>query len=103
MLNDLQVPIEHEEEIEEFCLEDEMPMNVGEGSADMRWHRDKRVEIDDVLRHLADVEWWKHFDSEFPDFASNPRIVRFGLASDGFNLFGQMSTSYSMWPVVLLP
>ena len=29
MLNDLQAPIEHEEEIEEFCLEDEMPMNVG--------------------------------------------------------------------------
>ncbi|KAL0555887.1 hypothetical protein IC582_004388 [Cucumis melo] len=69
----------------------------------MRWHRDKRVEIDDVLRHPADAEGWKHFDSEFPDFASDPRNVRLGLASDGFNSFGQMSTSYSMWPVVLLP
>ncbi|KAL0556957.1 hypothetical protein IC582_005474 [Cucumis melo] len=29
MLNDLQAPIEHEEEIEEFRLEDEMAMNVG--------------------------------------------------------------------------
>ncbi|KAL0558956.1 hypothetical protein IC582_003545 [Cucumis melo] len=74
-----------------------------EGSADMRWHRDKRVETDDVLRHPADAEGWKHFDSEFPDFASDPRNVRLGLASDGFNPFGQMSTSYSMWPVVLLP
>ncbi|KAL0560440.1 hypothetical protein IC582_000845 [Cucumis melo] len=69
----------------------------------MRWHREKRVEIDDVLRHPADAEGWKHFDSEFPDFASDPRNVRLGLASDGFNPFGQMSTSYSMWPVVLLP
>ncbi|KAL0536338.1 hypothetical protein IC582_025284 [Cucumis melo] len=74
-----------------------------EGSADMRWHMDKRVETDDVLRHPADAEGWKHFDSEFPDFASDPRNVRLGLASDGFNPFGQMSTSYSMWPVVLLP
>ncbi|KAA0043195.1 uncharacterized protein E5676_scaffold302G00300 [Cucumis melo var. makuwa] len=27
----------------------------------------------------------------------------FGLSFDGFNPFGQMSTSYSMWSVVLLP
>ncbi|KAA0048107.1 uncharacterized protein E6C27_scaffold385G001860 [Cucumis melo var. makuwa] len=73
------------------------------GSADMRWHRDKRVEKDDVLRHPANAEGWKHFDSEFPDFASDPQNVRLVLASDGFNPFGQMSTSYSMWPVVLLP
>ncbi|TYK11066.1 uncharacterized protein E5676_scaffold73G00520 [Cucumis melo var. makuwa] len=53
----------------------------------MRWHRDKRVETDDVLRHPADAEGWKHFDSEFPDFASDPRNVRLGLASDGFNPF----------------
>ena len=28
--------------------------------------------------------------------------MRLGLASDGFNPFGAMSQSYSMWPVVLL-
>ncbi|KAL0549527.1 hypothetical protein IC582_014012 [Cucumis melo] len=69
----------------------------------MSWHRDKRVETDDVLRHPADAEGWKHFDSEFPNFASDPRNVRLGLASDGFNPFGQMSTSYSIWLGVLLP
>ncbi|KAA0043334.1 CACTA en-spm transposon protein [Cucumis melo var. makuwa] len=53
---------------------------------------DKRVETDDVLRHPADAEGWKHFDSEFPDFASDPRNVHLGLASDGFNPFGQMSS-----------
>ncbi|KAA0053370.1 CACTA en-spm transposon protein [Cucumis melo var. makuwa] len=56
--------------------------------------RNKRVETDDVLRHPADAEGWKHFDSEYPDFASDPRNVRLGLALDGFNPFGQMSTSY---------
>ena len=69
----------------------------------MRWHRDKHVETNDVLKHPADAEGWKHFDYEYPDFASNPHNVRLGLASDGFNSFGQMSTSYSMWHVVLLP
>ncbi|TYK11884.1 uncharacterized protein E5676_scaffold177G00390 [Cucumis melo var. makuwa] len=187
MLNDLQAPIEHEEEIEKFRLEDEMPMNVGlmhvkvlngwsnksfdmllellraafpmcnstipssfyEAKRKLRdlglgyetihackydcvfyWKefadlqhcstcgearykliiieenkfriRDKRVEIDDVLRHPADAEGWNHFDSEFPDFASDPRNVRLSLVSDGFNPFGQMSTSYSMWYIVLL-
>ncbi|KAA0032834.1 uncharacterized protein E5676_scaffold359G00110 [Cucumis melo var. makuwa] len=74
-----------------------------EGSTDMRWHRDKRVETDDVLRHPADAEGLKHFDFEFSDFASYPRNMRLGLASDEFNSFGQMSTSYDMWHVVLLP
>ncbi|KAA0057656.1 CACTA en-spm transposon protein [Cucumis melo var. makuwa] len=60
-------------------------------SADMKWHRDKRVEIDDVLRHLVDAEGWKHFDCEFPDFAFNPRKVCLGLASNGFNPLDHMS------------
>ena len=62
----------------------------------MRWHRDKSVEIDDVFRHPADVEEWKHFDCEFSNFASDLRNVRLGLALDEFNPFGHMSISYSM-------
>ncbi|KAA0032771.1 uncharacterized protein E5676_scaffold428G00160 [Cucumis melo var. makuwa] len=73
------------------------------GFDDMRWHRDKHVEIDDVLRHPTDVEGWKHFDSNFPNFAFDPWNVCLGLASNGFNPFGQMSTSYSLWHVMLLP
>ncbi|TYJ98352.1 uncharacterized protein E5676_scaffold232G00840 [Cucumis melo var. makuwa] len=69
----------------------------------MRWHRDKRAEIDDVLRHSTNAEGWKHFDCEFSDFSSDPRNMHLGLASDRFNPFGQMSTSYSMWPVALIP
>ncbi|KAA0035843.1 uncharacterized protein E5676_scaffold344G00560 [Cucumis melo var. makuwa] len=40
--------------------------------ADMIWHRDKHVETDDVFRHPVDAEGWKHFDSKYPDFASDP-------------------------------
>ena len=43
----------------------------------------------------------KHFDNKYSDFSSEPRNVRFDLAVDGFNPFGNMSLSYSMWPVVL--
>ncbi|KAA0036517.1 uncharacterized protein E5676_scaffold179G00250 [Cucumis melo var. makuwa] len=61
-----------EEETEEGHLEDEMLRNIEKGSADMRWLRNKRVKTNDVLRHPADVEEWKHFDSKFSDFASDP-------------------------------
>ncbi|KAK9986017.1 hypothetical protein SO802_030968 [Lithocarpus litseifolius] len=70
---------------------------------DMRWHKDKRLEDGDYLRHLADSIVWKEFDKKHAWFAADPRNVRLGLASDGFNPFGNMSTSYSMWPVVLMP
>ncbi|KAL7208519.1 hypothetical protein ACSBR1_030291 [Camellia fascicularis] len=71
-------------------------------AAFMRWHKDKRVD-DGVLRHPADGEAWKDFDRLHPTFSADPRNVRLGLATDGFNPFGNMSTSYSMWPVILMP
>ncbi|KAA0058372.1 uncharacterized protein E5676_scaffold1359G00160 [Cucumis melo var. makuwa] len=68
----------------------------------MRWHKNNRVEMEDMLRHPVDIEGWKHFDSEFPKFALDPRNISLGLASDEFNHFGHMSTTYSMCHVVLI-
>lgn len=68
----------------------------------MRWYSDKRVD-DGQMRHPADSEEWKNFDKQYPEFAKEIRNVRLGLATDGFNPFGNMSTSYSMWPVILIP
>ncbi|KAM6544118.1 hypothetical protein CsatB_008565 [Cannabis sativa] len=67
----------------------------------MRWHHEERIKEEGVLRHPADGEAWKDFDRNNPTFAMEPRNVRLGLAADGFNPFGNMSQSYSMWPVVL--
>ena len=50
---------------------------------------------------VIDGKAWKDFDSNFPGFVNELRNVRLGLAADGFNPFGNMSLSYSMWPVVL--
>ncbi|XP_074579109.1 uncharacterized protein LOC141835604 [Curcuma longa] len=69
---------------------------------DMRWHKEKRVVTDGVLRHPADSESWKEFDMSHELFAGDPRNIRLGLATDGFNPFGNMSNAYSMWPVILV-
>ena len=58
---------------------------------------------DDVMRHPSDGDAWKHFDREHPWFAADSRNVRLGLATDGFNPYGNLSTAYSMWPVMVFP
>ncbi|XP_050233462.1 uncharacterized protein LOC126681950 [Mercurialis annua] len=76
-----------------------MSKDIGEN---MRWHKEKRVD-DDTIRHPADATEWKDFDQKYAWFGKDARNVRLGLASDGFNPFGNMSTSYSMRPVIVTP
>ncbi|XP_062112440.1 uncharacterized protein LOC133823592 [Humulus lupulus] len=68
---------------------------------EMLWHHTGRSKEEGMMRHPVDGLAWKDFDARHPDFARDPRNVRLGLAADGFNPFGNMSLSYSMWPVVL--
>lgn len=68
----------------------------------MRWHSEKCVN-DGILRHHADGEGWKSFDNIHKSFAIDPRNVRLGLATVGFNPFRNMNVSYSVWPMVLFP
>ncbi|XVF84599.1 hypothetical protein PTKIN_Ptkin17bG0050300 [Pterospermum kingtungense] len=56
---------------------------------------------DGNLKHLADALAWKGFGLRYPNFASDSQNLRLGLASDGFNLFKVMSTSYSSWSLCL--
>ncbi|GFS46240.1 hypothetical protein Acr_00g0100990 [Actinidia rufa] len=68
----------------------------------MRWHMENPSDGEES-RHPAHSDEWKDFDIKHPEFALEPRNVRLGLAVDGFNPFGNMSNSYSMWPVILVP
>ncbi|KAL6654069.1 hypothetical protein ACP70R_007534 [Stipagrostis hirtigluma subsp. patula] len=68
----------------------------------IRWHDEGRTK-DAFLRHPADSPAWKHFDAIHPDFSSEVRNIRLGLATDGFNPFGNMNSSYSIWPIILIP
>ncbi|KAL5581544.1 hypothetical protein UlMin_013986 [Ulmus minor] len=67
----------------------------------MRWHSTGKSKDNDVMRHPVDGKSWQEFDKRHPQFFGDVRNVRLGLAADGFNPFGNMSLSYSMWPVVL--
>ena len=68
-----------------------------------RWHKEKRVPVENEMRHPADGEAWKEFDDSFKSFADDPRSLRLAIATDGFNPFGQMTNSYSIWPVIVVP
>lgn len=68
----------------------------------MKWHAEGRTD-DGLMRHPADSLAWKSFDRRYADFSLDPRNVRLGLATDGFNPFRTMSTKYSCWPVILIP
>lgn len=69
---------------------------------DMRWHHEKRVD-DENLIHPADGDAWNEFDKEHEWFSSNSQNIQLGLAMDGFKPYRNMGTSYSMWPVMLVP
>jgi hypothetical protein len=67
----------------------------------LRWHDEERTK-DGALRHPADSPAWTRFDDKFPPIKSDSRNIRFGLATDGFNPYGMLSSKYSCWPVVLV-
>jgi hypothetical protein len=72
-------------------------------SEEARWHKLKRKAVENELSHPSDGEAWKDFDKQYDWFAEDPRNIRLGLATDGFNPFGKMSSSYSMWPIFVIP
>jgi hypothetical protein len=72
-------------------------------SEETQWHKKVRKPVEGVMSHPADGEAWKDFDRREPSFAGDPRNLRLALATDGFNPFGNMSSQYSMWPLLLTP
>ncbi|GAB2275877.1 hypothetical protein Dimus_039158 [Dionaea muscipula] len=67
----------------------------------MTWQSKER-QTDGNFRHPADAKAWKDFDSSHSDFVQDPRNVRQGLASDGFNPFRNMNVAYSICPLILI-
>nr|GEW73074.1 hypothetical protein [Tanacetum cinerariifolium] len=65
---------------------------------EITWHAIGKCTEPGKMQHLVDGRAWKDFDTKYSDFAAEPRNVRLGLAADGFNPFGNLSQSYSMWP-----
>ena len=74
-----------------------------EAAEETQWHKLKRQPQEKEMSHPADGEAWQDFDRQYPDFVEDARNIRLGLATDGFNPFGNMNTKYSMWPVIVVP
>nr|GEV94975.1 hypothetical protein [Tanacetum cinerariifolium] len=68
---------------------------------EMTWHATRKCTDPGKMQHPVDGKAWKKFETRYSNFVAEPRNVRLGLAADGFNLFGNLTQSYSMWPVIL--
>jgi len=73
----------------------------GDDAKDLTWHANGR-NSDGMVRHLADCSQWKKIDGLYPDFRKEARNLRLGLASDGMNPYGNLSTQHNSWPVLLV-
>jgi hypothetical protein len=67
----------------------------------MDWHLTHRSQ-DGKWRIPADSPAWQHIDSTWPEFRDELRYLRLGLGTYGVNPFGLRSSSYSIWPVMLV-
>ncbi|XP_028199391.1 uncharacterized protein LOC114383867 [Glycine soja] len=72
----------------------------GEDAKNLIWHANTR-KSDGLMRHPADSPQWKAIDRLYPEFGVEPRNLRLGLATDGMNPFGTLTTNHSSWPVLL--
>jgi hypothetical protein len=59
--------------------------------------------VNNELSHPADGVAWKEFNKSWKKFARNASNLRLGLATNGFNPFGNTNNSYSMWSVFVVP
>jgi len=75
--------------------------SIKEDAKNLKWHVDGR-KCDKLLRHPNDSQQWKKIDETFPDFGVEPRNLRHGLATDGMNPYGNLSSKHSSWPVLLM-
>jgi hypothetical protein len=76
-----------------------------ETAKQMRWHHEGKCESEDpdIMSHHADSEAWQTLDRFDPEFARDPRSVRLGLLTDGFQPHSTNSHPYSCWPVFVMP
>jgi hypothetical protein len=71
----------------------------------IRWHKEgiRDSEDVDIMSHHVDVEAWHALDHFDLEFTRDPRSVRLGLSTDGFQSYSSDSTVYSCWPVLVMP
>jgi len=61
---------------------------------DLTWHGNGG-NSKGMVRHPADCSQWKKIDGLYLDFGKEARNLRLGLANDGMNPYGNLSTQHS--------
>jgi hypothetical protein len=76
-----------------------------ETAKQMKWHHEGKHESEDpdIMSCPVDSEAWLTLDHFDPEFARDPRSVRLGLLTDGFQPHNTDSHPYSCWPVFVMP
>jgi hypothetical protein len=71
----------------------------------MSWHKEEihDSEYTDIMSHPADAEAWHALDHFDLEFTWDPRSVCLGLSIDGFQSYSSDSTTYSCWPIFVMP
>ncbi len=65
----------------------------------MTWHN-KNWSTDGKVRHTHDSKAWAHINATWPEFVVDPKHIQLGFATNGFDPFGEKSSSWSTWPVM---
>nr|GEX08612.1 hypothetical protein [Tanacetum cinerariifolium] len=63
----------------------------------MTWHATRKCTQPGKMQHPVDGRAWKDFDTKYLNFVVEPRNVRLGLATDGFNPFGNLSKDIGVY------
>jgi hypothetical protein len=76
-----------------------------ETAKQMRWYKEGKYDSKDpdIMSHPADSEAWEALNRFDPEFARDPRSVRLGLSTDGFQTHSEANRLYSCWPVFVMP
>jgi hypothetical protein len=71
----------------------------------MRWHKEGIHDSEDanIMPHLMYAKAWHAMDHFNPEFARDPKGVRLGLSTDGFQPYSSDSTTYSYRPAFMMP
>ena len=70
---------------------------------DTKWHETEREKNTGEMSHPVDGEAWQDFNRKHPTFADDPWNLRLAIATNGFNPFGNFSSTNSIWPVLVTP
>ena len=67
----------------------------------MDFHPKNRIQ-DDVLQMSADGSTFRCSEEKWQIFKDEPRNVKLSLAADGVNPFGELHSTYSVWPIFVI-